>query len=161
MSCAICCEPKRRLHIVCKSCRGDDKKCCLKCHSRLLHTNGTKVEYTCAFCREQMPFDLLKDTALYGSNAWCRATSQLFERVALVAMRDRSNAVDMLDMAIRGYRNLLHDPSDRHRIEGENFMTAHQAFLRFRVQSFENETQALEELARDVRERLQQVPDNS
>ena len=168
-SCAICAVPKapRRLHSVCTTCIGDDKKCCLKCHSKLLFmcdplSSCINVHYTCAFCRTEVQRDVLRGSALFGSNPWCRKTSELWEQHCKDVMRDRFNLNDMLQDAVNA---LTHSPLDKvtarrrnailrnarnayHRTE--RFLEAYTGYMEFRRAQpmFESEQQARETFVR-------------
>ena len=169
ISCAICCERKKskRLHSVCTTCIGDDKKCCLKCHSKLLHlcdplSSCINVHYECPFCRTEVQRDVLRKSALFGSNPWCRKTSELWEKHCKDVMRDRINLEDMLQDAVNA---LTHSPLDKvtarrrnailrnarnayHRTE--RFLEAYTGYMEFRRAQpmFESEQQARETFVR-------------
>ena len=120
------------------------------------------VHYTCAFCRAEVPRDVLRSSALFGSNAWCRKTSELWEKQCIDVIRDRINLEDMLHDAMSA---LTHSPlqlvtpdrrheivinaRDSHRFAAE-FLMAYDGYMTFRSlqPTFETEQEARETFAR-------------
>ena len=80
--CAICCDHKKKLHFLCKTCeKGMDKMICLECYSQMLFNCGDlyciALHLKCPFCREAMQQADLRDSGLFNSNAYNRKAIQL------------------------------------------------------------------------------------
>lgn len=109
--CAICAEEKRskRLHLICKTCKSDeqrDKHTCLSCWARLLTTCGEHrciaLHMKCPFCQIQIPFKVLKKSALWKSNAFYKTAYELQRQKLNDTMTDREDLMDMTRFAIGG-----------------------------------------------------------
>ena len=80
--CAICCDQKKKLHFLCKTCQDtDDKRICLECYSQMLFNCRDlyciALHLKCPFCREAMQQADLRDSGLFNSNAYNRKAIQL------------------------------------------------------------------------------------
>ena len=80
--CAICCDQKKKLHFLCKTCQDtDDKRICLECYSQMLFNCRDlyciALHLKCPFCRDPMQQADLRDSGLFNSNAYNRKAIKL------------------------------------------------------------------------------------
>ena len=149
--CAICCEKRRNLYLLCPNCTGEDKKCCTKCYSNLLKmcgskSNCTSVHIYCAYCREKVPNETIDGATWFTSshNYLLRCNALRTHKIEQVVL-DRQEIINLVS---ENLSNL-----SIHMNEGNRFNENMRAMLRQRE---ELQTQPLGDLWTEGGERITQ-----
>jgi hypothetical protein len=113
-TCAICCDQHRRskLHMICGTCKGTDKLCCLQCWAKLLTTCDPQsdclaLHMICPWCAQPVPYDKIRASALWDSTAYHRVASGLYYNQMAAIISERHDMRAMLNDAVSA---LTHSP---------------------------------------------------
>jgi predicted glycosyltransferase involved in capsule biosynthesis len=101
--CSICCEKRKNVYQLCKTCTKDPaKRSCLKCHANMLFICPVKsdciaLHKKCAYCQTPMQQKDLKASALMTSVHYLEKANELWFKRLEDIINDRWNLLDVIE----------------------------------------------------------------